>query len=69
MFMALHPRISTHEARAIAAEAFADPRSVRKFIEGKPLAHLPATRIRLALARLGRTDLLPSSTTLTPTAA
>jgi len=55
-------RITPHEARAIAAAAFCDPRSVVKAIEGRPLAALTLTRIKHALAQLGRADLLAAST-------
>ena len=55
-------RITPHEARTIAAAAFCDPRSVVKAIEGKPLAALTLTRIKNALAQLGRADLLPGPT-------
>jgi hypothetical protein len=59
-------RITPHEARTIAAAAFCDPRSVVKALEGKPLAALTLTRIKAALAQLGRVDLLPSPNHSTP---
>ena len=62
-------RITPHEARTIAAAAFGDPRSVVKAIEGKPLAALTLTRIKAALAQLGRTDLLPAESSNPPAAA
>ena len=61
-------RITPHEARTIAAAAFCDPRSVVKALEGKPLAALTLTRIKNALAQLGRVELLPAKSTNNPTA-
>lgn len=59
-------RITPHEARAIAAAAFCDPRSVVKAIEGRPLAALTLTRIKNALAQLGRVELLATTTAPPP---
>lgn len=55
-------KLKPHEIRSIAVAAMVDPRSVRKAIEGAPLAHLTSERIKAALIRLGRVDLLPTST-------
>jgi len=62
-------RITPHEARAIAAAAFCDPRSVVKAIEGRPLAALTLARIKAALAQLNRADLLAALAPQPPQAA
>lgn len=51
-------KLSPHQIRAIAVEAMCDPRSVTKAIEGHQLAPLTLERIRAALSRMGRADLL-----------
>ena len=51
-------RLTPHEARAIAAAAYCDPRSVVKAVNGGPMAPLTLTRITKALRELGRADLL-----------
>lgn len=52
-------KLSPHELRSIAVAAVVDPRSVKKALAGQPLHVLTMHRIRAALDRLGRLDLLP----------
>lgn len=47
-----------HEARAIAAAAFCDPRTVKKALAGETVSPLPLARIRNALEKMRRTDLI-----------
>lgn len=59
-------KLSPHEIRTIAVAAIVDPRSVRKALDGAPLHALTLTRIRSALQKLDRQDLLaalPSNNT------
>lgn len=53
-------KLSPHELRSIAVEALVDPKSVKKALSGEPLHVLTMFRVRAALARLGRLDLLPA---------
>ncbi len=55
-------KLTPHEIRSIAVAAMVDPRSVRKALAGQPLADLTVERIRSALAKTGRSGLLPAST-------
>lgn len=52
------PRFASHILRAVAVIANADPRSVRRFIDGGLVRPLCAARITAALAAMGCTDLI-----------
>lgn len=54
------PKLSPHEIRTIAVAAVVDPRSVMKALSGKPLHELTLNRIKNALVRDGRAELLPN---------
>jgi len=47
-----------HEARAIATAAFCDPRTVKKALAGGAVSPLPLARIRNALEKMRRADLI-----------
>lgn len=51
------PRLSWSELRAVAVRASADPRTVQRVLRGEPVRHLPRSRIEVALAEMGFTDL------------
>jgi len=42
-------RLSAHDERAIAVRSFSDPRTVRKYLEGKPVRGTTSARIAQAL--------------------
>lgn len=54
------PILPVAEERAIAVNAQCDPRTVRRALRGIPVQPLVLTRIRLALKRVGRAELLPA---------
>jgi hypothetical protein len=45
--------LDAHVRRRIAVEAVCDARSVKNYLDGKPLRALVRTRIEMALRRLG----------------
>lgn len=45
--------LSAHEVRAIAVAAFANPKTVERFLAGEPVRSTSAGRIKKAMAELG----------------
>jgi hypothetical protein len=45
--------MDAHDVRRIAVEALVDPRTVRKYLDGHPVAKLTVRRIESAARRLG----------------
>lgn len=50
---AIAAAMGAHTIRAVAVASATDPRTVRKFIDGRPVSSMCAERIAEAMARLG----------------
>jgi hypothetical protein len=46
-------RLHAHEVRMVAVAADVDPRTVRRFLEGRPVSAMPLKRICAAMVSLG----------------
>jgi hypothetical protein len=46
-------QLDAHERRRVAVEALCDDRSVKNYLDGKPLRAMVRTRIETALRKLG----------------
>lgn len=44
---------TAHDVRRLAVESVTDPRTVRRFLEGKPLREMTRIRLEQAAARIG----------------
>lgn len=47
------PTMVAHDIRKVAVEAMVDPRTVERYLDGKPLKGLTRERIRRAMVTLG----------------